>query len=208
MKRSMCITYVVEGSLYVNITNRCSNRCDFCIRNNGDGAYGSDSLWLEREPTEEEILFSILSRDLSEYPEIVFCGYGEPTYRLDCMLSVARAVKEKCPDIRLRLNTNGQSDLICGEDTAQKYRSVFDKISISLNTPSAKRYVELCHPVFGESAYPAILSFAKNVKKYVSEVAFSVVGEFLTEDEIRECKRIAEECGVSLRIRDYIPREA
>ena len=79
----MCITYIVEDKLYVNITNKCSNRCEFCIRNNGDGAYGSDSLWLEREPTREEILGSILSRDLTVFPEIVFCGYGEPSYRLD-----------------------------------------------------------------------------------------------------------------------------
>ena len=56
MKKSMCITYVVDGNLYVNMTNKCSNRCEFCIRNNGDGAYGSDSLWLVREPTLEEAL--------------------------------------------------------------------------------------------------------------------------------------------------------
>ena len=79
MKKSMCITYIVEDKLYVNITNRCSNRCDFCIRNNGDGAYGSDSLWLEREPTTDEILASVFSHDLNTFPELVFCGYGVPT---------------------------------------------------------------------------------------------------------------------------------
>ena len=87
MKKGMCITYEVDGNLYVNITNRCTNNCEFCIRNNGDGAYGSDSLWLEREPTKDEILASVFERDLTKYSEIVFCGYGEPTERLD----VARA---------------------------------------------------------------------------------------------------------------------
>ena len=79
----MCITYTVEGVTYVNVTNRSSSRCDFCIRNNGDGAYGSDSLWLEREPTFDEILESVFSLYLSYAKELVFCGYGEPSYRLD-----------------------------------------------------------------------------------------------------------------------------
>ena len=77
MTKGMCIAYEVADGLYLNITNRCSNRCDFCIRNNGDGAYGSDSLWLEREPTVSEILDAVFSHDLTSYSEIVFCGYGE-----------------------------------------------------------------------------------------------------------------------------------
>ena len=93
MKKSMCITYEVDGSLYVNMTNRCSNRCSFCIRNNGDGAYGSDSLWLEREPTLDETVASVLSHDLTAYRELVFCGYGEPTYRLNDAREVALAAK-------------------------------------------------------------------------------------------------------------------
>ena len=118
MKKSMCITYIVDGKLYVNVTNRCSNRCDFCIRNNGDGAYGSDSLWLEREPTVEEIKESIFSRNLTDFPELVFCGYGEPSYRLYDIREVALAVKEKCPKIKIRINTNGHSDLIWQKNTA------------------------------------------------------------------------------------------
>ena len=56
MKKDMTVTYIVDGALYINVTNRCTNNCEFCIRKNGDGAYGSDSLWLIREPSEEEIL--------------------------------------------------------------------------------------------------------------------------------------------------------
>ena len=170
MKKEMCITYEVENSLYINMTNRCSNNCTFCIRNNGDGAYGSDSLWLEREPTVSEVLESVFSRDVSKYDEIVFCGYGEPSYRLCDAREVAQKIKEKHPETKIRINTNGQSDLILGYNTAEMFRGAFDVVSISLNTPSAEKYAEICHPVFREAAYAAMLDFAENVKNYVQKV--------------------------------------
>ena len=207
MRKSMCITYIVEDKLYVNVTNKCSNRCEFCIRNNGDGAYGSDSLWLEREPTREEILESIFSRDLSAFPEIVFCGYGEPTYRLEDAACVAKAVKEKYPEMKIRINTNGHSDLIWGRDTAPDYEGAFDIVSISLNTPTAEKYQAICHSVYGEKSFDALLKFASNVKNYVPAVALSAVKETLTSEEIELCKKISRDLGVTLRLRDYIPPE-
>ena len=204
MKRSMCITYEVGDGLYINITNRCSNSCSFCIRNNGDGAYGSDSLWLEREPTEAEILDSVFSRELTKYSEIVFCGYGEPSYRLESAVAVANKIKERFPNIKIRINTNGQSDLILGKNTAPLYEGAFDSVSISLNTSTAEKYDEMCHPVYKLKAFDAILSFAKNVKKYVQNVAFSVVRETLTEDELAECIKISEKLGIPLKVRAYI----
>ena len=207
MRKSMCITYVVDGSLYVNMTNKCSNRCEFCIRNNGDGAYGSDSLWLEREPTLDEVMNSVLSRDLTAYPELIFCGYGEPTYRLEDAVAVAKAVKEKRPEMKVRINTNGHSDLILGKNTAPMYEGAFDVVSISLNTPSPSRYQEICHSIFGEASHSALISFAKNVKQYVPKVILSVVKETLTAEEIEQCRAISESAGVTLRIRDYIGPE-
>ena len=208
MKKSMCIIYIVEGKLYVNITNKCSNRCEFCIRNNGDGAYGSDSLWLEREPTREEILDSIFSHNLESYPELVFCGYGEPSYRLDDAVFVAKRVKEVYPKIKIRINTNGHSDLILGRKTAPDYEGAFDIVSISLNTPSRERYQAICHSVFGEEAFDSLLSFAGEVKHYVPAVSLSCVKETLTDEEIEQCKEICENLGVTLRLRDYIPPES
>ena len=205
MKKSMCITYIVEDKLYVHITNRCSNRCEFCIRNNGDGAYGSDSLWLEREPTREEILNSVFSHDLNAFPELVFCGYGEPTYRLEDAVAVAREVKKKYPDIKVRMNTNGHSDLILGRDTAPDYEGAFDIVSISLNTPSAEKYQQICHSVFGEKSFDSLLAFAGRVKDFVPLVQLSAVKETLNFEEIEECKQIAADLGVTLRLRDYIP---
>ena len=207
MRKSMCITYVVDGKLYLNITNKCSNRCDFCIRNNGDGAYGSDSLWLEREPTREEIISSLLSQDLSSFPELVFCGYGEPTYRLEDAVWVAKEVKARFPKIKIRINTNGQSDLIKKRNTAPDYEGVFDTVSISLNTPKAEKYDEICHSVFGTEAYASMLNFAKNVKNYVQNVQFSVVKETLTSEELELCRAISSDVGVTLLVRDYIPQQ-
>ena len=202
MKKDMTITYEVEGALYINVTNRCTNNCEFCIRKNGDGAYGSDSLWLEREPTEDEILDSVFSRDLSVYREIVFCGYGEPSIRLDVIRSVAVKIKERC-SLPVRINTNGHSSLYHGYDTAPAYKDAFDCVSISLNTPSPERYDEICHPVKAGS-FEAMLDFAREVKKYVPSVLLSVVKDFLTADELSECHRIADDLGVTLKVRDYI----
>lgn len=204
MRKGMTVTYEVDGSLYINMTNRCSNRCSFCIRNNGDGAYGSEPLWLLREPTVEEVLNSLYGRNLDSYREIVFCGYGEPSYRLDDAVYVAKELKASHPNIRIRINTNGQSDLIHGEVTAPKYAGAFDAVSISLNAASAEKYTEMCRPVYGNAAFAAIIEFAKNVKNYVQNVAFSVVRQTLSEEELRECERISRETGVNLRVRDYI----
>ena len=208
MKKSMCITYIVEDKLYVNITNKCSNRCEFCIRNNGDGAYGSDSLWLEREPTREEILASVFSHDLTAFPELVFCGYGEPSYRLDDAVFVAKQVKERYPGLKIRINTNGQSDLILGRETALDYEGAFDIVSISLNTPSAEKYQQICHSIYGEESFYAMLRFAGKVKNYVPLVSLSAVKETLNSEEIERCKEICAELGVTLRLRDYIPPES
>ena len=202
MKKDMTVTYVVENALYINLTNRCTNSCEFCIRKNGDGAYGSNSLWLEREPTEEEILASVFSHDLSTYSEIVFCGYGEPSIRLDTVVSVAKKIKEKHP-IKVRINTNGHSSLYHGYNTAPLYEGAFDCVSISLNTPSAERYDEICRPHYAGS-HAAMLEFASEVKKHVPSVMLSVVKDFITPEELDECHKIADSLGVYLKVRDYI----
>ena len=208
MKKTMCITYFVGNGLYVNMTNRCSNRCDFCIRNNADGAYGSDSLWLEREPTVEETVSAILSHSESEYSEIVFCGYGEPSYRLPDVILVAKEIKRLRPDTKIRINTNGQSDLIFGRNTAPDYLGAFDSVSISFNAPTPEGYDKICHSRFGAAAFDAMMNFAKEVKKFVPDTVFSVVREFISEEELSLCREISDKTGVRLKVRDYIPPES
>ena len=198
----MTITYTHGDSLYLNLTNRCSNRCVFCVRTQADGYY-SDDLWLTREPTVDEILDDLGKRDLTRYDSLVFCGYGEPTERLDDMLSVCRAVRRD-HGIPLRVNTNGQSDLIHGCRTAPRFEGLLDVVSISLNAPTAAGYQAICRSVYGEEAFDAILRFASDVKRFVPSVVFSVVRGTIPDGELESCRRIADSVGVPLRIREYI----
>ena len=200
----MVITYPLKSGLYVNLTNRCPCACVFCLRQNSPGVFGTDSLWLEREPTVEEIIESIESRDLDGFQEIVFCGYGEPTERLDDLLAVARHVKECHPGMLVRINTNGLSDLIHGEPTAAKLKGLVDTVSISLNTPDPDEYFKMCRPKFGLESWQAMLDFAKSCREYVPNVVMTIVDAPVTTPEIQEkCKAITDSIGVRLRIRPY-----
>ena len=154
------------------------------------------------QPSKAEILDAIFSKNLEKYEEIVFCGYGEPAARLDVAIAVAKEIKAKT-SMTVRINTNGQSDLIFGRDTSEMF-SIFDTVSISLNAPNKDKYDEICHSVYKDEALPAILKFAENVKKYVQKVHFSLVKDFLSEAEIAECVKISSSLGIPLRIRDYI----
>lgn len=200
----MTITYEVGDSLYVNITNRCPNACDFCVRTHG-ASYGSaDSLWLEREPTAEEIEADIEKRELGRYRELVFCGYGEPLERIDELCRVCRFVKQRHPSVQIRVNTNGLSDLIHKRRTAPELEGLVDVLSISLNSATPEGYDRLCHPKFGLAAHPALLAFAKDAKSYVPRVVLSVV-DTIGEEEIEKCRVLAKEAGAEYRVRKYIP---
>ena len=199
----MTITYKVKNGIYVNMTNRCPCACKFCLRQHADGVYGSDSLWLEREPNVQEVCESIDAWDLSAYDELVFCGYGEPTERLDDLLAVAKHIKERYP-IPIRINTNGLSDLIAGEKTAHKLQGLIDTVSISLNALSAEEYYALVQPAFGMQSYDAMLRFAADCVKYVPNVVMTVVGEPVTTPEEQEkCRVLCENLGATLRVRPY-----
>ncbi len=200
----MTITYLVEDGLYVNMTNRCTNRCDFCIRNNGNGAYGSDSLWLEREPSKEEVFAAIEAANPQEHRELVFCGYGEPICRLDDMLWVCRQVRNAYPALPIRLNTNGHAALYLGHEVAPRFAGCFDTVSISLNAPSAEEYDAICHSIYGKAAFTGMLDFAMAVKPYVPQVVFSVVRQFLTPQALLQCEKLCETVGIPLKVREYI----
>ncbi len=200
----MTITYQVKQSVYVNLTNRCPCACRFCLRNNGASVFGSDPLWLEREPTLEEVEASLDKWDYNRYREVVFCGYGEPTERLDVLLSAAEYLKRRDPTLRVRVNTNGLSDLVNGKPTAQLFTGKVDCLSISLNTDDAAEYLDMCRPKFGEAAYPALLAFTKEAATAVPEVVMTVVGEPVTSLEKQaRCRALAESLGAHLRVRPY-----
>lgn len=200
----MTITYQAKNAVYVNLTNRCPCNCTFCLRGNADGVFGSASLWLEREPTAQEVKDSLASWDYARFNEVVFCGYGEPTMRLDVLLDAAKFMKDRRPQTRIRVNTNGLSDLIAGKPTAARFAGLVDAVSISLNTDDPDEYAAMCRPVFGATAYPAMLKFAETVKRHVPDVTMTVVGEPVTSPEKQErCRRICERLGVRLRVRPY-----
>lgn len=196
--------YRVGDGIYLNLTNRCTNSCAFCIRNNGDGAYGSDSLWLEKEPTAEEAFEAVKSCFFIGCKEFIFCGYGEPTMALEVLLDTAKLLKEEYPKLPIRLNTNGHGNLICGEDITPKLAGLIDCVSVSLNSASAKDYVALCKPVHGSKAYEGLLEFAVACKKYVPKVIFSVVDSDMNKFQLAMCQATADRCGIPLRVRTYI----
>ena len=198
----MTITYPVHNGIYVNMTNRCPCACTFCLRKQSDHVYGSDSLWLEREPTVEEICESIDKWDLSKYSEIVFCGYGEPTMRLDDLLKVAAYIKSKS-NIPLRINTNGLGDLIAGEKVAHKLQGLIDTVSVSLNATNKEDYFKLVRPKFGIDSYDAMLSFTMDCTKYVPNVIMTVVDEVTSKEEQEKSRKICESIGAKLRVRPY-----
>lgn len=198
----MTITYPVHNGIYVNMTNRCPCACTFCLRKQSDHVYGSDSLWLEREPTVEEVCESIDKWDLSKYSEIVFCGYGEPTMRLDDLLKVAAYIKSKS-NIPLRINTNGLGDLIAGEKVAHKLEGLIDTVSVSLNATNKEDYFKLVRPKFGIDSYDAMLSFTRECTKYVPNVIMTVVDEVTSKEEQEKSREICESIGAKLRVRPY-----
>ncbi len=199
----MAITYELGKSLYVNITNRCSNACTFCVRNKHDGVNGKDNLWLDREPTVDEIKADFQKCDLSKYDAVVFCGYGEPTERIGDLLEVARWIKS-FSNIKIRINTNGQGNLIAGRDITPDMEGVIDCVSISLNAENAEKYQELCRSKFGgKAAFDGLQEFASLSKRYIGEVVFTVV-DLMSKEEIENCRKIAEECGVDFRVREMI----
>lgn len=197
----MNITYVLDGKLYLNITNKCPCACTFCIRKNGDGAYGSDSLWLEHQPSEKEVIDALSRENLNKYDEIIFCGFGEPTSELELLKSAAKFIRSKT-NARIRINTNGLSDLINGRETASELRGLFDTVSISLNGSDAKEYCRVTQPKFGEEAFYSMLDFAKKAKEIFPEVILTVV-DVISEEEIEKCRKLCEKIGIPLRVREY-----
>ncbi|SDN90469.1 TIGR04100 family radical SAM protein [Acetanaerobacterium elongatum] len=197
----MTIFYKYGGKLYINVTNRCSCNCTFCIRQNGDTVGDSGSLWLEHEPSFEEIVKAFEAIDITGFTEVVFCGYGEPMERLDIVLQTCEYLR-RVSKLKIRLNTNGLSDLINGKPTAHLLKGLVDTVSISLNASNAKEYESVCRPSFGENAFPAMLQFARDCMQSVERVIFSVV-DIIPKQEIEACQKLADEMGIPLRVRVY-----
>lgn len=195
------IIYRYKDQVYFNITNQCPCRCTFCIRSHGNAVGDAQNLWLKQEPSLKEIKEAIDAYDFGECKEVIFCGYGEPTMALETLIAVSRYVKERYP-FRIRLNTNGLSDLIHKRSTAKEICEAVDCVSISLNMPDAESYTEIVRPVYGEVSFDAMLKFAVDCKKYLEDVRFTVV-DVIGEEKVRESQKLAQRLGIPLRVRVY-----
>lgn len=187
------IAYKIRDTLYLNVTNRCTNVCRFCVRFHTDYVKGHN-LRLEKEPSAEDLIKTI--GNPKNYKEIVFCGYGEPFLRLDLIKEVAKWIKEQGG--RVRVNTNGQGNLIHGRKILPELAGLIDSISISLNAHNSETYNKICNPVKSD-AFEAVIEFIKDAKKYVPFVQVTVVD--LKEVDIKKCEEIANSLGIKFKVR-------
>lgn len=192
------IVYEIDGNIYINLTNKCSNACAFCVRNTSD-FYSGYGLWLKKEPTVEEVIDAL--KEKSDYKDFVFCGYGEPLYRLDAIVEIGKYLKSLGKNVRL--NTNGQADLIVGGNVAERLVGAVDTVSISLNEVNAEEYQRICRCVYGEEGYHSMLRFAKQCVDAGLRVKLSIV-DVLGEEKKAKAKEIADNIGAELRIRELI----
>ena len=198
----MEILYKVHNGLYVNLTNRCSCACTFCLRQSMDSIGESSSLWLEREPTAREVIAEFGKWDLARLDEVVFCGFGEPTCALPVLLEVAQWVKTNT-SLPVRINTNGQGDLIAGRDISGDLAPWVDTVSISLNHPDPAQYQALVRSRFGDGAYPAMLEFARRCAEKGIHVILTTVDTTITHAEEARCREICASIGADYRIRAW-----
>ncbi len=189
------IAYRIRDSLYLNITNRCTNACTFCIRFHSDYVKGHN-LRLDHEPGIEELKEAI--GDPSAYKEVVFCGYGEPLLRLDLVKSLAGWIKDNGG--RVRINTNGQANLMYGRNILPELQGIVDAISISLDAQDEGTYKTICRP-FLKGAYKGVVAFIKEAGKYIPDVTVTVVDA--PGVDVERCREIARELNVRFRLRRY-----
>jgi TatD DNase family protein len=195
-----CLVYPIRRSLYVNVTNRCSNRCLFCPRSADKFAVKGHDLKLPREPTAAEIIQAIEDSGVRNYEEVVFCGFGEPTLRLDVVKEVALEVKGRWR-LRTRLNTNGQGSAINGRDITQELASLIDAASVSLDAPDAATYETLCRPTI-PGAFEAVCDFLRCAKGRLAAVRATAVA--VPGLDLEAVRRLAEQdLGVKFEVREF-----
>ncbi|MBF0493950.1 MAG: YchF/TatD family DNA exonuclease [Candidatus Omnitrophica bacterium] len=192
----MALAYPIRDSLYLNITNECSNNCTFCARNASDYVKGHN-LKLDHDPSAEELMKAM--GDISMYSEVVFCGFGEPTCKLELLKTIAAYVKKQ--NKKVRLNTNGQGSHINGRNIVDELKGLVDAASISLNAPNAALYNEICRPASGR-AYEGMLEFAKLCIASGIKVELTCLDN-IGEDNVAACKAIAEKLGAGFRLRHF-----
>lgn len=194
------ILYTYKNQVYVNLTNKCDCSCTFCIRSHKNGIGDAETLWHKQDPTAEEIMKAMDKFGLDRYEELVYCGYGEPTCALDTLISTALYAKERFA-VKVRVNTNGLGSLYNKRNIVPELCGAVDKVSISLNAPDEKKYMEVTRPQF-ENAFTGMLAFAEECRDAGLGVRFTVV-DVLPEEEIKASRELARSLGIDLTIRHF-----
>lgn len=194
--------YTLDGNLYVNLTNKCSNACDFCVRNEKSSYFGN-YLWLRNgDPTAEKVMAVANGYgDLTRFKEVVFCGFGEPTYKVAEMLALCDYFHDK--GLKTRLNTNGQGNLINKRDITPELKGKIDFVNISLNASCYEKYQPICRSQFRELGFEGMIEFAKLCRRNGIDCRFSIV-DCIGEEEVQACKALAESVKIPLYVRKYI----
>ncbi len=189
------ISYIIGNRLYLSITDRCTLECRFCPKTQGVPFVKGYDLTMDHRPEAEEIIAAI--DDPAKYEEVVFCGFGEPTLRLKVLLEVARHIKARSG--RVRVNSDGLSNLVHKDDTLQALAECVDALSISMNAQNPEIYDRHCQPGLPGS-FEAMLSFLEEAPRHIPDVTATAI-EGLEGVDIDACKRLAEARGVKFRKR-------
>lgn len=199
---SNILVYELDKKIYINLTNRCTNECIFCLRQDKDDVCGQE-LWLDSEDfTSEDVIDQLKKFNLSS--EVIFCGYGEPMLKFEVLRQVAKYIKETYPEIKIRVNTNGHANFIYKKNVVPELVGLVDEFSVSLNASNSEEYDELSQPKF-ENAYGEVKKFIKcSADAGIETVASIVDGYKGRRLDVEKCREIAESLGAKLRVREWI----
>lgn len=199
---SNILVYELDKKIYINLTNRCTNECIFCLRQDKDDVCGQE-LWLDSEDfTSEDVIEQLKKFNLSS--EVIFCGYGEPMLKFEVLRQVAKYIKETYPEIKIRVNTNGHANFIYKKNVVPELVGLVDEFSVSLNASNSEEYDELSQPKF-ENAYEEVKKFIKCSADAGIETVVSIVDGYKGRRlDVEKCREIAESLGAKLRVREWI----
>ena len=197
------LVYLLDGKIYINLTNRCTNDCIFCLRKDKDDVKGQE-LWLDNEDSNAEDVIKQFN-SFEPTKEVIFCGYGEPLLKFEVLKKVAQYIKTKYPDIKIRVNTNGHANFVYQRNIVPELKGLIDEFSVSLNASTKKEYIELSQPKFSE-AYEETKKFIRAcADENISVVASVVEGYKGRHLDLIICENIAKDLGAKFRVREWIP---
>ena len=201
------LVYLLDGKIYINLTNRCTNDCIFCLRKDKDDVVGQ-RLWLDNENSTSEDVIEQFNKIYTSKPsnEVIFCGYGEPMMKLDVLKEVAKYIKTKYPNTKIRINTNGHANFVYKRNVVPELKGLIDEFSVSLNGATKEEYNELSQPKF-EEAYEEVKKFIKACADENTSVVASVVEGYKGRHlDLKTCEQIATDLGAKFRVREWIPK--